>query len=177
MNTPILETKRLILRPITISDAEEIYTNWTSDPEVAKFMRWSTHPCVDATKEWLISVEQNLSSDTSYDWGFVRKSDNKLIGTGGLYFREDLDCFEIGYNLMKACWHQGYATEVAEAFVTFGTDTLNQTKFFGCHAKENPNSGKVMEKVGFQYFKDGTYESFDGTRRGETREYLLEIRK
>ena len=58
MNTPILETKRLLLRPMKASDAEEVFRNWTSDPEVAKFMRWSTHENVEVTREWLQSEEE-----------------------------------------------------------------------------------------------------------------------
>uniref|UniRef100_UPI004056C428 GNAT family N-acetyltransferase n=1 Tax=Acetatifactor sp. TaxID=1872090 RepID=UPI004056C428 len=177
MNTPILETERLILRPVTVADAEEIFTNWTSDPEVAKYVRWSTHPNVEATREWLTFVEQNNSSDTSYDWGFVRKSDNKLIGTGGIYYNEIHECFEIGYNIMRECWHQGYTSEAAKAIVAFAIETLGETTLWGRHAKANPNSGKVMEKVGFHYVQDGLFESFDGTKRGETREYILEIQK
>ena len=83
MNTPIIETERLILRPFTLDDAEEVYRNWTSDPEVARYMSWSTHENVEVTKAWLAIVVQNITSDTDYDWVFVRKSDNTLIGSGG----------------------------------------------------------------------------------------------
>lgn len=38
-----LETERLILRPLTVNDAEEAFKNWTSDDEVSKYVRWSTH--------------------------------------------------------------------------------------------------------------------------------------
>ena len=72
MRTPILETERLILRPLRLADAEEVFANWASDPEVAKFMTWSTHPNVEVTKGWLADVEQNSTdSDSTYDWGFV----------------------------------------------------------------------------------------------------------
>lgn len=57
MKTPILETERLILRPLIVEDAWEVFNNWTSDPEVAKFMRWSTHENAEVTKEWLKEVE------------------------------------------------------------------------------------------------------------------------
>lgn len=174
MKNPILETERLLLRPITIADAEEIYTNWTSDPEVARFMTWTTHPNVEATKGWLSEVEKNLESDTSYDWGFARKSDGKLIGSGGLYFKEDYGCFELGYNIMKDCWHQGYTTEAARAMLDFARKELGEKRFLGRHAVDNPNSGKVMEKVGFRYINNGHYDRFDGTTF-EAREYLLEV--
>lgn len=174
MRNPILETERLILRPITVADAEEIYTNWTSDPEVARYMTWNTHPCVEATICWLTEVEKNLDSDTVYDWVFVRKSDGKLIGSGGLTFKEDYDCFELGYNIMKDCWHQGYTTEAARAILDFATKELGAKKFLGRHAIENPNSGKVMEKVGFTYVKTGQYVKLDGTSVN-AKEYILEL--
>lgn len=67
MDTPILETERLILRPLTAADAEEAYTNWTSDPDVARYMTWSTHPDAEATKGWLTETEKSIDSDTAYD--------------------------------------------------------------------------------------------------------------
>jgi len=174
MKTPILETERLILRPITVADAEEIYTNWASDPDVAIYMTWSTHPNVEVTKGWLTEVEKGVDSDTGYDWCFVRKSDNKIIGSGGLYYKEAHDCFDLGYNTMKECWRQGYTTEAAGAMVEFAFKTLKQTQICACHAKPNPNSGKVMEKLGFYYVQDGAFDSIDGTKHYETREYVLE---
>lgn len=43
MNTLILETERLILRPLSVADAQAIFDRWTSDPVVTKYMRYSTH--------------------------------------------------------------------------------------------------------------------------------------
>ena len=54
-----LETERLILRKFKIEDSEEVFKNWTSDAEVAKFVRWSTHKSVDDTREWLTQEEKN----------------------------------------------------------------------------------------------------------------------
>lgn len=175
MKTPILETERLILRPLALTDAEEIFKNWSSDPEVAKFMFWSTHSDVEVTKKWLADVETKINSDICYDWGFVRKSDNKLIGSGGIYYKENLDAFEIGYNIMKNCWHQGYTTEAATAMRDFAINSLGSKRIFGRHAKDNPYSGKVMEKLGLHYIGDAEAESMDGTKHFEHKEYILEL--
>ena len=76
---------------------------------------------------------------------------------------------------MKKYWNQGLATEAANAIIDFGKDDLKQRKFYCCHAKENPASGKVMTKVGFQYQNDGVYYSWDKERKFESKEYLLVI--
>lgn len=54
------------------------------------------------TKCWLKAVEREIESDTNYDWGFVRKSDSILIGSGGLVFKEEKGMFTMGYNIMKS---------------------------------------------------------------------------
>lgn len=174
MKTPILETERLLLRPLYVKDAEEIYTNWASDPEVAKYMTWNVHPNVQVTRDWLMDVEKHIEKDGIYEWGFVRKSDHALIGSGGIYYKEDRGMYTLGYNMMKACWHQGYTTEAVERILTFAIEELQQNKLFAYHASDNPNSGKVMEKVGFHYVSDTEYDKMDGTQHFIAREYLFD---
>lgn len=164
METPILETERLILRPITLADAEEAFTNWTSDPDVTRYMSYSTHENVEVTREWLRSVEEDQSLDTSFDWGFVRKTDGRLIGSGGIYYKEESGMFELGYNIMKDCWHQGYTTEAAREMVRFAVEELGQIKLCCKHVVENVNSGRVMMKVGFHRVGQRPWESLDGTK-------------
>ena len=175
MKTPILETERLILRPLTVAYAKEAYENWTSDPEVAKYMIWSTHSNVEITKQWLTDAEKSIDSDSAYDWGFFRKEDGKLIGSGGIYYVKKHVAFEIGYNIMKACWHQGYTTEAANAMLTFAIQALEAKRFYGRHAKENIYSGKVMEKLGMKFVREDEYNSADGTKHFVDREYILEL--
>ena len=173
MKTPILETDRLILRPLCAEDAEEVYENWASDPEVARFMSWNVHTNVQMTREWLLDVENNINEEGAYEWGFERKSDHTLIGSGGIFYKEDRGMFNLGYNIMKSCWHQGYTSEAVARILRFATEELKQSKLFAYHAKENSNTGKVMEKVGFRYIKDTEYDSMDGTKHFEAREYLF----
>ena len=154
MRTPVLETERLILRPLTVSDAETVFTNWTSDIDVAKFMRWELHKNISETQEWLASEEELIESDTVYNWGFVLKETGELIGSGGLVYIESKGMYELGYNIMKKYWGQGLATEAAQKIINFGKNELKQKQFYCCHAKDNPASGKVMTKVGFQYQQD-----------------------
>ena len=173
MKTPTLETNRLQLRPMSVQDAVSAYTNWTSDPDVARFMRWELHKDVKETQEWLKAEEALIESDTVYNWGFVLKNTGELIGSGGLIYIEDKGMYELGYNIMKKYWGQGLATEAAEEIVKFGRDQLKQRKFYCCHANGNPASGKVMTKIGFQYQNDGVYYSWNHERKFESKEYLL----
>ena len=50
----VIETERLILRTVTVDDAEAVY-KWASDPEVNKYLIYPLHKSIDVTKEWLES--------------------------------------------------------------------------------------------------------------------------
>jgi len=174
MITPMLETERLLLRPAAITDAEAIYKNWASDSDVVKYMRWNVHKSIDETIAWLTFTEANVSNESVYDWLYVIKETNEPIGSGGVFYNETRDMFEIGYCLMKRYWGVGLATEAATAMMTFTVNILNKKALFACHAKENPISGRVLEKLGFVYSSDGEYSSFDGERVFESCEYLYQ---
>lgn len=55
--TALLTTKRLVLRKFKIEDAENMYHNWASDPEVTRYLTWPAHSSVEVTKmilnEWI----------------------------------------------------------------------------------------------------------------------------
>ncbi|HEX3026883.1 MAG TPA: GNAT family N-acetyltransferase [Clostridia bacterium] len=173
MITPVLKTDRMTLRPLVLSDAEAAFRGWTSDPEVAKYMRWNLHKTVGDTKEWLAAEEENIGSPTYYDWGFVFQETGELIGCGGLVRHDEHGMFELGYNIMRQYWNRGLATEAAGAITDFARRQLGVRAIVCGHAKENPASGKVMEKVGFIYQADSEYLSFDGKKRFGCKEYLL----
>ncbi|MCL2034559.1 MAG: GNAT family N-acetyltransferase [Oscillospiraceae bacterium] len=175
MTTPTIETDRILLRPLKISDAEAVFKKWANDPGVTKYMRWNTHQTINETIEWLTFEEKNIASGDSYSWGFVYKENDELFGSGGMIHNKDIRMFEIGYVLMEKYWNMGLATEAAKAFIDFAVKELKQTSFFAVHAKENPASGKVMEKLGFIYDKDGSFTSFDGKRTFECRDYILSV--
>ena len=134
MKTPILETERLLLRPLTTNDVESAFSNWTSDPDIAKFMRWELHSNISETFEWLVSEETLIESDSVYNWGFVLKETGELIGSGGLVFIESKGMYELGYNIMKKYWNQGLTTEAAKVIIDFGINELNQRQLDCCHA-------------------------------------------
>lgn len=175
MLTPIIETERLILRPLSIQDAEAIFERWTSDDKVSKYVRWSTHKNVNETMDWLRMEEQNIESDSMYQWGFELKESKYLFGGGGLHYNDAEDVFELGYNIMQKYWNQGYTTEAAKAIINYAIKELNAKEFIAWHAVENPASGRIIEKCGFQYEKNAIHTKFDGVTSFEAKGYRLKL--
>ena len=175
MKTPIIETERMILRPLTLDDANDIYERWTSDDRVSKYVRWCTHTSVNDTIGWLEFETGNILSDKMYQWGFTIKETGYLFGSGGINFNEEEGVFELGYNIMHKYWNQGYTTEAAKAILDFAVNELNQKEFVSWHAVDNPASGAVMRKCGFVYEKNEIHTKFDGVTSFDTRKHRLII--
>lgn len=170
MHSHILETDRLILRALTLDDAPSMFV-WASDPIVNRYMRYPLYTSVEQAYPWLSSV-----TDSPYDFGFVRKSDGLLIGSGGIYPPDESGKdWELGYNLRRDCWGQGYATEAARAMLRYAREIHGIQDFIACHVKANVASGRVMEKCGFTYDHDSTTSRFDGSETFETRCYKLHL--
>ena len=175
MRTPIIETERLILRPLCLEDAEEVFECWECDPDVARYMFWTSHDDLNKTKEWLKFEISKIDSADWYRWGFVLKESKALIGTGLIYFEEEYNMFEVGYNLGKKAWGCGYTTEAMKKIIHFAEHELGIKEIVGRHAKDNLNSEKVLIKLGFIYIKDCPYKCNEGKTLYEGKEYLLRL--
>ena len=162
MVTPVLDSNRLVLRPFKKSDANDVYKCWESDPDVAKYMFWTSHNDINKTKEWIDFEIGQIENEGWYRFALVLKENNELIGTVILYYDDEVDCYEIGYNLGKEYWGKGYGTEAVSKVIEFAIDKLGITEIVGRFAKENIASGKLLYKVGFIYEKDIDYECNDG---------------
>jgi len=171
--TVILETERLILRRFTLEDAEEIFKNWGSDDEVTKYVRWSTHNTIEDTKEYLESVMEKYRNN-EFEWALSLKDTGELIGAMTAFVSED-DRYELGYNTARRHWRKGYTTEALRAVMNYLINEVGIRRFRCSHAKLNPASGAVMQKVGFKYVKDEFVEKFDKSEKFDTKVYYLDI--
>jgi ribosomal-protein-alanine N-acetyltransferase len=177
----IIETERLVLRPLTLEDAETVYYGWTGDAEVSAYVNWLPHHSLDEAIEWIKKVEWkrdengNIEPNDNYIWGFAPKDTGELLGSGGLVWRNERQAYQMNYNIMKKHWGHGYTTEAMRAILRFAAENLGVTQVVGGHAKENPASGRVLEKLGFVYQKDGIMKHVDGKRSFESKDYLLDL--
>ena len=175
MKTPTLETDRLILRPFRMEDAQEVFECWESDPDVAKYMFWESHNDINKTICWVREELSKLEADDWYRWAIILRETGDLIGTGLIYIEEEYAKFEIAYNLGKKAWGFGYTTEAMREVIKFAKEELGIKEIMGRHAKENPASGKILEKLGFTYIKDIPYECNIGENIYEGKEYILKL--
>lgn len=171
MHDYTIETDRLVLRPLRIEDAQSVY-QWVSDERVAKYMVYNTYTSFEDAVEWLTMLQE---PDEEYHFGFVRKEDGLLIGSGSIGPEsERKDFWAFGYNFRYDCWGNGYATEAAKAMIKFANEQFDVTRFSSSHAEPNKASGRVMEKCGLHFAGNGEYTSYDGKKTFVSKIYELE---
>lgn len=171
-----LQTERLILREITENDAEEMYKNWASDEGVSKYVRWSTHKNLEETREYIRCEQKRCENGECYNWGIVLKEKNELIGAIGAFPSED-NRLELGYNIAKNHWNNGYTTEALKRVLKYLINNEGVYRFRCAHAVLNPASGAVMSKAGFIYSHNDSIEKFDKSKSFDIKVYYLDIDK
>ena len=150
--TKTIETGRLVLRPFRIEDAQPMYENWASDPEVTKFLMWPTHTSVEVSREVLKSWICQYSDEKYYQWAIVLKENGDMpIGSiAVVHQNEEIGMVHIGYCIGRRWWHQGVTSEALRALITFFMEEVGVNRAESRHDSNNPNSGKVMEKCGMR---------------------------
>ena len=152
LGTKELETERLILRKFTLNDAQNMFNNWASDDEVAKYLRWQSHRTINDTMSFLEYTTQNYSKNNHYDWAIISKEINEPIGSIGVVNqRDDIKMVEVGYCIGKKWWNNGIAAEALNKIIEYLFNEVGVNRIEAFHVPENGNSGKVMIKCGMEY--------------------------
>lgn len=140
----ILETERLVLRSPTASDAAAIVAG-VGDFEVARNLARVPHPYTQNDAEAFLA---RAGVTTDLVLGITLKSGAAYIGGCGAHACGD-GAYEIGYWLARPYWGFGYASEAARAVVSYVFDELGATYLTAGWFDDNPNSGRVLQKLGF----------------------------
>ena len=114
---PTLETERLILRKMLVSDKEDIYA-YSCRADVTEHLTWMPHANIEYTQDYLRYIGQRYSVGDYFDWAVVEKASGRVIGSCG-FTRVDYpnDAGEIGYVFHPDYCGKGYATERAAQYL------------------------------------------------------------
>lgn len=154
---PELSTQRLLLRKMTMADAQDIY-EYSSDPEVSRHVLWEAHRTLHDSRAYLRYILRQYRNGDPSSWGIVLKSTNRLIGTiGYMWWNQENHSAEVGYSLARSQWNRGLMTEALWAVLRFGFEEMRLHRIEAQHEVDNPASGRVMEKCGMH---------LEGTLRG-----------
>lgn len=147
--SPILETSRLFLPPISHSDLEYIYHHF-SNPEVSRYLL-DEDPVnhLDHAQE-IVNFYMSPGGVTHNRWIIIEKTGNQPIGTCGYHKWDRRNRrSEIGYDLDPSFWRKGFTTEALQIMLHFGFEQMELHRIEALVFPENIASIRTLEKVGF----------------------------
>ncbi len=137
---------RLTLRPPASSDAMRI-TQLIGHKDVVWNLGRAPYPYqLKDAEEWVAKAKQSAQDGEEYSF-LITHADEGVIGCVSVTRHGDV--WELGYWVGKPYWGQGFVTEAAIGILKWAQDNLSATGFVAGHYVDNPASGKVLEKLGF----------------------------
>ncbi len=140
----VLETERLLLRPLAIADLDE-FVALHDDPEVTRFIQPLDRP---AAKERLQSIEREWLQRGHGMFAVLDRATGRLLGRAGLKYWPQFDETEIGWVLRREAWGHGYATEAAQACLNWAFASLDLPYFTAMIHPENEASIRLAGRLG-----------------------------
>ena len=151
----MFETKRLILRKLKDSDANDIF-EMRKDPDI---MRYIGEPQTDfeSSIKWVARMSERWDKERIGFAAVVDKKTKVFVGWCGLWTLKETAEIEVGYAIATKFWGQGYATEAAARCLEYGFEELKLEKIVALAFPENIASQNVMKKLGMKYSLTGQF--------------------
>lgn len=165
-------TERLLLRPGWSEDAPAVFEA-IADEGIVRNLAQAPWPYRLADAETFVARERR--PDEPACLVFLRTGDApRLVGGIGLARRMDTADHELGYWIARPYWGLGLATEAGRALIANAAASLRLKRIAAGHFLDNPASGRVLRKLGFQPTGD-TVRRFSAGRGSEApcREFVL----
>ncbi len=149
----VIETERLLLRRLTVDDADDLVALY-ADPEVMRFFdEVRTRDFVDNE---IADCLAHYHSPGYYFWATIHRSDNCFIGRCGLLpqiVEGNAEC-EVAYMIARRYWGRGLGTEAARAITRYGFTNHGFPRLISLIAPGNCASQRVAANNGMRYVKD-----------------------
>lgn len=148
----ILETERLYLRDLLLSDAKRM-SEYRNKKEVAQYQSWKKYSEKDAFRriQQCLLLKSHHRVHTDYHVAIILKENDLQIGD---LFVEIINekTFSLGYTIDSVYWSKGYATEIIEAFLVYMKEKYHFQKVICYVYNDNKRSLRLLERLGFSQF-------------------------
>jgi ribosomal-protein-alanine N-acetyltransferase len=155
----ILETERLILRPLELSDVDAFFA-MNDNPNVTKYLRIPLKSKAE-TEAYIQKIINEYEKNGIGRFAVALKDTDKLIGFSGLKFRPNeengfSEVYDLGYRFAEEHWRKGFAVEAAKAWLDYGFNTMKLPVIYACAVSDNIGSNTVLKKLGFEFTNEYT---------------------
>lgn len=169
----MLETERLILRPMNETDIDDVFA-MRRDDEIMRFIR---EPVVSRkeAEDWINMISSRWTKDKIGFCSIIEKTSGKFTGWCGLWQLKENNEIEVGYAIAKDFWTKGFASEAADAVLNYAFNELGLETIVAVARPENTASRRVMEKIGMKFDYTGKFYERDLVHYSITKEEFFKI--
>ena len=148
----ILETKRLVLREMTMEDYEALFAV-LADPDIMQHYPYTFDE--QRVRDWIERNRKRYRKDGFGLWAVCLKDTGEMIGDCGLTLQniEGEMLPEIGYHIRADRQHKGYAKEAAAAVLDWAFRTTDYPAIYSYCKYTNVASYKTAEAIGMHFEK------------------------
>jgi 8-oxo-dGTP diphosphatase len=154
---PPLTTKRLTLRPLRPTDAEELH-RLINDWEISRTLADVPFPYPRAlADEWIASCAKQLAEGAAYHLAVTGHEGEQEVIVGGVGLRLDRErrIGKLGYWVGRRFWRHGVAGEAAQRLAHWALANLDLERLEATVAEGNLASVAVLQRIGFRQVSAG----------------------
>jgi [ribosomal protein S5]-alanine N-acetyltransferase len=166
----MLETARLILRPLSLQDISAIYTLY-ADWDVAQYLSRTPYPYTfDDAHQFVMQAQHQIQLGAAYTLAMSQRSDQAVVGVISLrvpshdptypeeWRVEDTGLGILGYSVARTYWNVGYATESVRRMVHFAFEELGLDRLQASPIRTNTASQRILERLHFTIVEAAIWE-------------------
>ena len=163
----ILETERLLLRPLELSDAQAMFV-MDNNPEVHKYLWQNPTQTIEESIKIIEYVQSQYKRNNIGRFATILKETGEFIGWTGIKFVDEtpengnINFYDFGYRLAEKFWGKGYATEATVAWLDYGFNQMNIEIMNAYTHNDNGASNHILEKSGMIMME--VYTAEDGVK-------------
>ncbi|MEO8517124.1 MAG: GNAT family N-acetyltransferase [Flavobacterium sp.] len=155
----LIETDRLILRPIVPSDVEAMFV-LDSNPNVNFYLGNNPVKTIEESQAIIEMIRSQYIQNGIGRFAVVLKETNEFIGWCGIKFitepeNNHVNFYEIGYRFQENHWGKGYGFESAKAWMDYAFSTMKVKAMYASAHIDNTGSNKILQKIGLK--QNGQY--------------------
>jgi len=141
----LLETKNLLLVPISFAFTEEIFREFT--PEITRFMSPRSPKKLEETKQFIQSSLEKMKKNQDLQMVILKKATKEFLGCAGLHHLDTCSP-ELGIWIKKSAHGQGFGREAISALKKWADNNLEYEYLLYPVDQDNLPSRRIPESLG-----------------------------
>ena len=147
----VLETDRLVLRKLSLDDAEFILV-LLNEPSFIRYIGDKGVRDLEEARRYLSEGPMLSYERNGFGLYLVELKENGTpIGISGMVRRETLPGADIGFAFLPGYWSKGYAVESAAAVMKYAREVLHLDQILAITSPDNEASAKLLGKIGLRF--------------------------